>query len=162
MSQPTTRLVPARPDQRPLIANLIQLYLYDMTESMAFPIGPDGRFEYGFLDRFWRFPYLIYADGEIAGFALVIDECPLTGRMGCFFMAEFFVLKAYRGRDVGRTAFKASLGKHPGPWHIATPEANRPAKAFWSKCLTPLDPRTSSIVFEGDNWLLNAFEAAAA
>jgi predicted acetyltransferase len=162
MTQPVTRLVPATPDQRPLIANLVQLYLYDMTESMPFPIGLDGRFEYGFLDRFWRFPYLIHAGAEIAGFALVVDECPLTSRKGCFFMAEFFVLKAYRGRGVGRGAFKAALKEHPGPWHIATPEANQSALVFWSKCLAPLDPTTTSIFFEGENWLLNAFNAPAA
>ncbi|MHA6298046.1 GNAT family N-acetyltransferase [Devosia sp. CAU 1758] len=83
---------------KPAIANLIQLYLHDMTEFMPFPVGPDGRFAYDFLDRFWRCPYFIMSGDEIAGFALVVDECPLTGRAPCWFMAEFFVLKAYRGR----------------------------------------------------------------
>lgn len=90
---PPISIVPATPDQKPVVANLIQLYLHDMTEFMPFPVEPDGRFAYDFLDRFWRFPYLIMAGNEIAGFALVIDECPLTGRKLCFFMAEFFVLK---------------------------------------------------------------------
>ena len=73
-------LVAARHEQRLLIENLIQLYLYDMTSFMPFPVGLDGRFEYDFLDRFWRHPYLIMVGDEIAGFALVVDECPLTGR----------------------------------------------------------------------------------
>ena len=64
-------LRPATTADRPVIANLIQLYLYDMTEFMPFPVGADGRFEYGFLDRFWRHPYFILQDEEIAGFALV-------------------------------------------------------------------------------------------
>lgn len=150
-------LVPATPDQRPVIANLIQLYLYDMTESMPFPVGPDGRFEYGFLDRFWRFPYLILSGDEIAGFALVIDECPLTGRKPCWFMAEFFVLKAYRGRGVGRAALEAAIANHRGDWHIGVPKQNKPAQAFWQKALTAHKPSTGDVVFDGDDWTLNSF-----
>ncbi|WP_052715636.1 GNAT family N-acetyltransferase [Devosia chinhatensis] len=154
-----TSLLPAQAAHRPLIANLIQLYLYDMTEFMPFPVGPDGRFEYGFLDRFWRFPYLILVDGEIAGFALVVDQCPLTGRSPCFFMAEFFVLKAYRRHGVGRAALEQVLAAHPGPWHIAVPLANRTGQGFWAKalgnaCTTPRD-----IHFDGDDWTLFAFHA---
>ena len=149
----------ARDDQKPLIANLLQLYLYDMTESMPFPVGPDGRFEYGFLDRFWRFPYLIQADGEIAGFALVIDECPLTGCKPCWFMAEFFVLKAYRRAGLGRAALDAAVSLHPGDWHIAVPQANAPAQAFWAAALTDRNPAQRSIQFEGDDWHLNQFVA---
>ena len=159
MNQPAIRLVPAALDQQPLIANLIQLYLYDMTESMPFPVGPDGRFEYDFLDRFWRFPYLIYAGDEIAGFALVIDECPLTGRKPCWFMAEFFVLKAYRRAGVGQAALRAVLALHPGAWHIAVPHANALARAFWHAALADRKPAQRDLRFDGDDWLLNEFAA---
>ena len=155
-------VIPATPDQKPVIANLIQLYLHDMTEFMPFPVEPDGRFAYDFLDRFWRFPYLITAGNEIAGFALVIDECPLTGRKPCFFMAEFFILKACRGRGTGRAALAAILARHPGNWHIATPLANTAALAFWHKAVAPLNAATSDIQFEGNTWRLNAFATPAA
>ncbi|WP_449396417.1 GNAT family N-acetyltransferase [Devosia riboflavina] len=154
---PAISLAPARPDQKPVIANLIQLYLHDMTEFMPFPVGPDGRYAYDFLDRFWRFPYLIMSDDEIAGFALVIDECPLTGRSPCWFMAEFFVLKAYRGRGAGRSAVELALQAHPGQWHIAVPHANRAAQSFWSKTLAPQNPYSRDIHFDGDDWRLHQF-----
>jgi len=150
-------IIPATPDKKPLIANLIQLYLYDMTESMPFPVGPDGRFEYEFFDRFWRFPYLIHSGDEIAGFAFVIDECPLTGRASCFFMAEFFILRAYRRRGAGQAAVSAITARHPGNWHIGVPHANQPAQAFWGRALAPYQPAVSDMVFEGDDWRLNAF-----
>jgi predicted acetyltransferase len=140
-------VIPATPDQKPVIANLIQLYLHDMTEFMPFPVEPDGRFAYDFLDRFWRFPYLIMAGNEIAGFALVI---------------EFFILKAYRGRGTGRAALAAILARHPGNWHIATPLANTAALAFWHKAVAPLNAATSDIQFEGNTWRLNAFATPAA
>lgn len=150
---------PATDDKKPLIANLVQLYLYDMTESMPYPVGPDGRFAYDFFNRFWRFPYLIHVDQEIAGFAFVIDECPLTGRKPCWFMAEFFVLRAYRRRGVGQGVLAAMLQRHPGEWHIGVPQANRPARQFWSKALTACEPRVSDMAFDGDDWRLNEFRA---
>ncbi|MBU1336525.1 MAG: GNAT family N-acetyltransferase [Alphaproteobacteria bacterium] len=159
MTQPEIRLVAAGPGQKPVIANLIQLYLYDMTETMPFPVGADGRFGYGFLERFWRFPYLIHAGDEIAGFALVIEECPLTGTKPCWFMAEFFILKAYRRRGAGQAAVAAAMREHPGDWHIAVPQANAPAGAFWDNSLAPYAPRSRDVTFEGDEWRLHAFTA---
>lgn len=153
----TIHLAPARTDQKPVIANLIQLYLHDMTAFMPFPIGADGRYQYDFLDRFWRHPYLIMSDDEIAGFALVVDECPLTGRKPCWFMAEFFVLKAYRGRGAGKTAIMEALARHPGPWHIAVPHANTAAQLFWPKALASQTPKTRDIYFDGDDWRLHEF-----
>ena len=144
---------------RATIASLIQLYLYDMTATMPFPVGPDGRFEYDFLDRFWQHPYLLRVGNDIAGFALVIEECPLTGRAPCFFMAEFFVLRAYRGHGHGRAAVSAIAALHQGNWHIATPVLNIPALEFWSRTLSPRQPEVGDIVFEGDTWRLNAFRA---
>lgn len=152
-------LVPASPSQKPVIANLIQLYLHDMTEFMPFPVGADGLFQYDFLDRFWRFPYLIMAGDEIAGFALVIDECPLTATAPCWFMAEFFILKAYRGCGVGRAALHLALTAHPGRWHIGIPHANRAAQAFWHKALGNRAAHPRDIHFDGDDWRLFDFEA---
>ncbi|ODT80184.1 MAG: hypothetical protein ABS76_17195 [Pelagibacterium sp. SCN 64-44] len=151
-------LRPATPADKPTIANLIQLYLHDMTEFMPFPIGSDGRYEYTFLDRFWRHPYFILSGDEIAGFALVIDECPLTGRSPCWFMAEFFVLKSHRRQGTGKAALDLALAAHPGPWHIAVPHANQAAQVFWPRALGSRAFEPCDIHFDGDDWRLYAFE----
>ncbi len=104
----------AGPQDRPVIENLIQLYLYDMADVFAFPVGPDGRFAYDFLDRFWQRPYLISWRGELAGFVLVIDGSPITGAQDRQFVAEFFLLRTYRGKGVGRAAFRDVLAANPG------------------------------------------------
>ncbi len=150
-------LRPATAADKPVIANLIQFYLYDMTEFMPFPVGSDGRFEYDFLDRFWRHPYLIMSGDEVAGFALVVDQCPLTGRVPCWFMAEFFVLRAYRKRGVGRRAVNLALAAHPGAWHIAVPHANRAAWAFWGRALAGRSAPAGDIHYDGDDWTLFEF-----
>jgi len=152
-------IIPATLDHKPLIANLLQFYLYDMTETMPFPISADGSFEYDFFDRFWQFPYLIKSGDEIAGFAFVVDQCPLTGRNPCFFIAEFFILKAYRQRGLGRSSVNAIIANHPGNWHIGVPHANTPAQAFWSRALAARHPEAKDINFDGDDWRLHAFTA---
>ena len=157
------RTVRATAAQKPVIARLVQLNLYDMTGDMPFPVGEDGLFQYDFLDRFWQHPYLIYVGEELAGFALVIDECPITGTTPCWFMAEFFVLKGYRRRGVGGAAFAQIAGSHAGPWHVATIERNRGATAFWNKVLSS---RVTQLAtrhhFDEEDWIVQAFDLPAA
>ena len=76
-------------------------------------------------------------------------------------MAEFFVLKAYRGRGTGQAAVQQALSAHPGQWHIAVPHANTRAQSFWAKTLTPNAPTTRDIHFDGDDWRLHEFVSGA-
>lgn len=143
---------------RATVANLIQLYLYDMTDEGVWPVGADRRYEYDFLERFWQHPCLLRVDGELAGFALVIDECPLTGETPCWFMAEFFVLRGYRRRGIGRQAVAELLARHPGRWHVAVTRNHVRSESFWSQVL---DDRAGlaarDLTFEGDEWRLRSF-----
>lgn len=154
-------IVRATDAQKPTIANLIQLYLYDMTDEGPFPVGADGRFEYHFLDRFWQHPYLIYCGGELAGFALVIEQCPVTGLDPCWFMAEFFILRAYRRRGLGKAAATAILQWHPGRWHVAVTEHNLRAAAFWAPSLSGYEVTAIQGHFDGEDWLVREFTVEA-
>ncbi|WP_379993962.1 GNAT family N-acetyltransferase [Devosia nitrariae] len=158
---PTVLIVAATAEDKPVVANLIQLYLYDMTAELPFPVGRDGKFEYDYLDRFWQYPYLVLVDDELAGFALVIDSCPVTSAAPCFFMAEFFVLKAYRGQGVGRAAFADILRRHHGRWHIGVIDRNEGANAFWARALADRDAATFNRQFDGENWLVYEFSSNA-
>lgn len=151
----------AGPEHRATVANLIQLYLYDMTADLPFPVGEDGRFEYDYLDRFWRHPYLIRSNGELAGFALVIEECPVTALRPCFFMAEFFVLKAYRGHGVGRRAADAIVSRHAGRWHIGVIERNAGASRFWAAQHYCQNASQGRHRFDGEDWLIYDFATEA-
>jgi len=150
-------LVPAGPGDRTTIERLIQLYLYDMAAEHPWPIEPEGRYAYDFLDRFWQHPYLIRADGELAGFALVIRGCPITGREDCWFMAEFFVLRPYRRRGLGAEATAQLVTRHPGDWHVAVMETNEAALAFWGRALQGFSPALGATEFEGDMWRVHSF-----
>lgn len=159
MENSIVSIVSATADDKRVVANLVQLYLYDMTADLPFPVGRDGKFEYEYLDRFWQHPYLIFADDELAGFALVIDTCPVTSAAPCFFMAEFFVLKAYRGRGIGIAVFEDIVRRHSGPWHIGVIDRNESANAFWSRVMAGHDTTTFSHRFDGENWLVYEFSS---
>jgi len=160
MSDVSIRL--AGPQDRPVIENLIQLYLYDMADVFAFPVGSDGRFAYDFLDRFWQRPYLISWRGELAGFALVIDGSPITGAEDRQFIAEFFVLRTCRGKGVGRAAFRDVLAANPGRWQIGVMERNTAASAFWLSVTAAHAPKAYPHHFDGEDWRIYDFEMGPA
>jgi predicted acetyltransferase len=118
---------------KPVIARLLEFYIYDFSEFMGWDVNNEGRFGYRYLDNYWteanRYPFIIRADGAIAGFALVTvvdkDGAPVTH------MSEFFVMRKYRRHGVGRIAANVVFDRFPGRWHVQDILANTPAQAFW-------------------------------
>lgn len=150
---------PATAADRPVIERLLELYLYDMADIYGFPIGRDGLYSYDRLDAFWQHPYLITSGDDLAGFALVIDHCPITGRSPCWFMAEFFVMRPYRRSGLGRKAAGELIAAHPGPWHIGVIEQNLAAMDFWGRTLAAHSPAVSPLQHDGEAWRLHAFQS---
>jgi predicted acetyltransferase len=130
-----------------------------MAEIYRFPVGPDGLYAYDRLDEFWVHPHLILSDDAIAGFALVIDHCPITGTARCWFMAEFFVMRPYRRQGFGTAAALSLIGDYPGLWHIGVIERNEPAARFWAHLFEPFDTLTTHHDHDGERWLVHEFEA---
>ena len=151
--------VSASQADREIVSNLLQLYLYDMASMDFFPIKPNGLYDYDYLDRFWEHPYLLYESEALAGFALVISHCPITQKSPCWFMAEFFVLRPYRRKKLGRRAVEEILARHPGYWHVANIIDNVTADAFWSKSLMS-DMSERRLSFDGRDWTLRSFRSA--
>ena len=150
---------PAKLSDRATFENLIQLYLYDMASQVPFKVEEDGKYEYGFLDEFWEHPYLLRVKGEIVGFALVIEHCPITGKSPCWFMAEFFVLRYHRRKSIGQTAFYEILARHPGQWHIGTLTSNVAASQFWSNAISPMISEQVTARHDDMDWVIRSFMA---
>lgn len=139
MSEPyEVVLDPAALADSPLLANLLELYIHDLSE--AFPnieLGRDGRFGYPKLALYWseperRFPLLLRCDGRVAGFALVTRGSPASEDPEVFDVAEFFVLRRYRRSGVGRRAAILLWKRFPGRWIVRVSEGNRGALPFWT------------------------------
>lgn len=120
------------------LANLFQFYVHDFADfwrERRAEFGEDGRYPlYPPLVRYWTEPdrecFLIRADGQIAGFAL-LDREGHSGLPVDWNMGEFFVARHYRREGVGRAAALAAFRAHPGRWEVAVARRNAPAQAFW-------------------------------
>ena len=121
-------VVAATLENKPAIRHLLELYAHDFSEFTSADVDDHGRFGYPRLDSYWieanRHPFIIRAGGRIAGFALVHSGRPHD-------MAEFFVMRKYRGRGVGVDAARSVFGRFTGDWQTRELATNTPAIGFW-------------------------------
>lgn len=120
------RLAPL--DEKPAIAALLTRYLAEL--------GPWGYGDpnYPFLDSYWRDerrrPYVIEADGQIAGFVFV-DAISISGYAVDATIAEFFVAREFRRRGCGAQAAASAFRARRGQWELSFHRDNTAARRFW-------------------------------
>ena len=136
---PTIDLVAATPDQEPVLANLLELYIHEFTEWVDLDVGPDGRFGYSQLPLYWieqnRHPFLLEAGGKLAGFVLVQRAPCVFGSEAVWDVAEFFVLRRYRRGGIGTEAAHRVWKRFAGRWQIRVREKNHSALRFWANAI---------------------------
>jgi len=125
-------LIEATESDYGVIENLSAYHIYDMSEFTGWRCPESGR--YGGCDRFfedWRAGrncvYIIKAGGELAGFAGVCQDDERVGHA----IQEFFVLRKFRRRGVGRRIAFLLFDRFPGQWTVRFLTANAPAAGFW-------------------------------
>ncbi|HEX2673365.1 MAG TPA: hypothetical protein VHM25_20930 [Polyangiaceae bacterium] len=129
----------ARREESPLLANLLELYIHDLSEIFpAVQLGADGRFGYPRLASYWsepgmRFPFLIRRAEKVLGFALVQRGSPFSDDPEVFDIAEFFVLRGERRSGVGARAAALLWQRLPGRWLVRVSEGNRSGLPFWTR-----------------------------
>ncbi len=136
VSDSEVTLVPAQRSDQSLLANLLELYIHDLSETFGVAPGEDGRFGYERLPLYFaepdrRFAFLIRFRGKIAGFAFVTCGSPLSEDPSVLDVAEFFVLRGYRRFGVGRSAALELWRRMPGDWVVRVSEGNRAGIPFW-------------------------------
>lgn len=122
-------------EEKALLIRLMELYNYEFSVFSRDDINEYGYYGYDHIDDYWneegRFPYLIRADGKIAGFALVCPHCNYRKERGARCVGEFFVMLKYRKMGVGKQVAKMLFDRHPGCWEICYWKNNVPASLFW-------------------------------
>lgn len=124
------RLQGVEEGDKSVVANLVQLYRYDMSVPAGYDLTEHGTFTYRFLDHYFTEPDrsvdFIRVDAAMAGFVMsrLLDD----GRRE---MSEFFVLRRHRRRGVGRTAAQLTFARFPGPWEVFCMDTNVEGQAFW-------------------------------
>ncbi len=129
-------LEPAGRQTLPLVANLLSLYMHDMSEIFPVRIGADGRFHYDALERYGsgsetHRAFVIRADAAPAGVALARRGSTVVEDAGAWDVAEFFVLRGLRRSGVGRRAAFLLWDRLPGSWIVRVSEGNAAGLAFW-------------------------------
>ncbi len=160
----------ASESEAPLLANLLELYIHDMSDIFSgLEVGPEGRFGYQRLPLYWsepgrRFPFLIRLDGRVAGFALVQRGSPASPDSDMLDVEEFFVMRQYRRAGVGRRAATLLWEHLPGPWTVRVAEDNRAALAFWRGAIaryTNGSETESPMLHDGRRWRVFSFASVA-
>jgi len=134
---PVVEVVRATVEDEPVLANLLELYAHDFSELIDLTLGPNGRFGYPRLALYWReedrrFAFLLRADDQLAGFALVTRGSEISGDPDVWDMSEFFVARGLRKRGIGAAAAHEVWRRFPGRWEIRVMEKNLAARAFWA------------------------------
>ena len=118
------------------IRRMLELYQHDLSDIWDQDLDVHGEYGYA-LERYWHEPvhqaFVFQVEGHYAGFCLVDDDVCLRGNE--LWMAQFFVLKKYRGRGLGKRAAHAVFDSIRGRWEVGQMPGNRPALAFWRRTI---------------------------
>lgn len=134
---PEVHLDLAGPLDAPLLDNLLQLYLHDLSEVFPIELNAEGRVDYDKLSIYRseperRFAYLIRNETRVIGFILAQRGSPVTDDPEVFDIAEFFILRRYRRTGAGKRAAFLLWERHPGRWIVRVSEGNKGALPFWT------------------------------
>jgi predicted acetyltransferase len=161
---PGVEVLPAAREQEPVLANMLELYAYDLSDVFDLHLGPDGRYHYPWLPLYWqeetRFPFLVKVGGQLAGFVLVSRGSLLRSDPQVWDMAEFFVMRRYRRRGLGAAVAQEIWRRFPGPWDVRVLEKNQPAQVFWEatvRAFAGLTAAPISVEQGGKRWWVFSF-----
>jgi predicted acetyltransferase len=134
-----------------LIQNLIRFYIHDMSEFTGWSCPSNGLYG-GVDDQPYYFGktldledarwlegwagkgYKVLVDREIAGFCLVRLFYKDARRLND--IGEFFILRKFRNKGLGRQVAHAIFDMYPGNWQVRQMVDNRPAQVFWRKTIS--------------------------
>lgn len=129
-------------DDRAWIRSVYRDYLSELSVSKTglFPAlgewqSREDEFLAGWFNDPTAHPFVILADGQRAGFALVARPPEFPRRMADYRMAEFFVAGHARRRGVGAGAATLLFTRFAGQWEVMEDEYNRAALAFWRRVI---------------------------
>ena len=130
-------VLPAVVAQKSVIRQMMELYFHDLSEFEDIEMDEYGHFGYKYLDPYWsednRHPFLVTAEGKLAGFVLVNQHTLLPASE--YAIAEFFILRKYRRQQIGKTVACRIFSMFPGYWESHQTVENKIAQQFWRKII---------------------------
>jgi predicted acetyltransferase len=159
-------LIEATIEQKPILANLLELYTYDFTSFCDFDISDNGLYGYEHLHLYWkeptRLPYIIYVDKKIAGFILIQKTPSISDNTTVWDITEFFIMKKYKRHGIGTMAAIKIWTQFKGPWQIRVLTNNSIACLFWQQSIQKFISKEASkidITINKEDWYIYSFES---
>ena len=151
----SVEILPASPEDKLLIQRMMELYQYDFSEFEGTNLDQHGCFGYSYLDHYWveegRHPFIVCVDGKLAGFVLVNQHTHIPGNENS--IAEFFILRKYRQRGIGKGVAFHIFDLFPGKWEVRQTESNTVAQQFWRNVVGEYTAgQFAEIVLNTESW----------
>lgn len=132
-------LIKASAEHHFLLDNLMQFYIYDFSEWLNLDVMRNGSFEkYKEAETYWqernKSIYLVEKENQYAGFVLVKTIAEKNKQY--FSIAEFFILKKYRKKGLGKQVAFQVFDLYKGSWQVFQLNQNVPAQIFWHKVVS--------------------------
>lgn len=135
------KLIPASLDDYPIIQNMGRFYVYDMSEYLGNEAGwempEDGLYECIDFKKYWQtdlaFPFLIRYKNELVGF-VIVDKKGSDDRVD-YNMAQFFIIRKFKGNSIGQLIACHCFEKFKGLWEVMVIPGNQGAYQFWKSVI---------------------------
>ena len=138
------KLVPVRAEERELLWNINQKYLYEMTNFYPDEMDGEGNLHYGYFDEYFRDPkrkaFFIFNNEKMVGFVM-IHPYSVIGGAPDYTMAEFTIFPSYRKNHFATDTANLIFSTYKGKWEIKFNEKNHAAKKLWTTVAAPHFPR---------------------
>jgi ribosomal-protein-alanine N-acetyltransferase len=132
------KLTPSSLSDYPIIQNMARFYVYDISEYMGWGIPEDGLYECIDFKKYWEdenaSPFFIHYKEELAGF-VIIDKRGSRPETD-FNMAQFFILRKFKNKGIGRLAASVCFDQFKGHWEVMVLPENTGAYNFWKSTIT--------------------------
>lgn len=131
-------LHPASMDHYPIIQNMATYYSYDMSQYMGWAQDNDGKQSVGMdYKKYWQtkntFPFIIKLEDELVGFVIIDNN--VSDPSNDFNIAQFFILRKFKGKGIGRYIAFQCFDKFRGNWEVFVMPRNEGAYRFWRKII---------------------------
>lgn len=135
----TLEVVQVTEDQKSILRQLIELYEYDFSEFNDADVNASGHYGYTYLDHYWteekRRAYFVKVDSQYAGFVLVNDYTYNMVDEDARSIAEFFIMRKYRRRGIGKLVASKVFDTFKGTWVVLQHGNNEASQHFWTRTI---------------------------
>jgi len=132
-------LIKVSEDQKSILRQLIEFYEYDFSEFNEADINSYGYYGYKYFDHYWtdedRIAYFVMVNGQYAGFVMVNAHCYIVKEGNVRAISEFFIMRKYRNKGIGKVVAKQIFDTHSGAWEVLQHGNNHISKQFWESVI---------------------------